>query len=1563
MKAPEGFRLPSPIDFETHPPPELPKYLKHQVYDKPEVFAKVDSHAIQVAEYQHPTFRDLMWDLVYRYKLDELERARVIFRWMTAKDMQNIRFENVSPNSPEDVLMSFSTNRGTFSRMYEVMCNYSEIHCVTVSGYAKGVDYLPGDKFCGLLPNHSWNVIYIRGSWQLVDVHWAARYLSSGKNVPENVVYEYDDFYFMMEPQQAVYSHFPEDQRWQLLPVALTLSQFENLPLTKSQFFKCAIDFLQQHHGVVRTQDGCLRMTLGFWRPGGFTYKLQYLVTSYNNPDLDPLTAYPSELTDRVPNLNVDLKCFVLQETTKDRLNFFFRLPASGIYYLTIYAQELSSLTVGRESTFRAACEYKIICDSPARDAQPYPICHDANWGPAWSHVHHYALEPSHTEGVISIPNELDSSVNSNGHHAPSPKTVDIRFQKHRPEVNLLAKLHRNGVSDDFLDQYQRVTETVRETLFHITLPEPGEYGLEVYANEPSEGDTYTHMCQYLIHYEYPSNWSNNFIPRLTIAGTDAGPSPDAHQFRHSNEKTNNNTREKNLPKYLSATFNEPLLNSSGSLREMYNYELDAPPIGHLPKLYAHSQYENANQPNRLNNYSVNSDDNLCKPPYGYVPSKSNHLMNNDATPSPPIVPSFNDRISNLNQNFANIKLKQDSSLKHSPRVDGTSDGLYGYNPITSDSPALNSLNHSNNQTVYSPSSSLVGQNHTGNGIHQKYTSSTSPPIKYQNSVRFEPGSSSYVGSNGSNNTNVCYASPSGSSNSSSVPYYNKQQYDQVTSTTGGLSRSNQPASSSTNQFYKFDQSTANWSSGPIQRVPPKEFAPSPLSMNTLEEKPKPQEIPTTSDMSSTPYQSFDVFRRIDEHAVSISQQQQDNFNQLIWQLIYARNITDDLEKVRVIFLWLCTKDLHKMNFDHVKPDSPEEILMGIRTGKSTYAQIFYTLCRYAGLHCKLLIGYAKGAEYAPGMHFSGRQGQHSWNAVLIDKCWRLIDCHWAARRLIGKRPSPDNVRYGLDMFYFLASPSQLIYTHFPHDPDWQLLRHPVSLKEFENLAPVKSAFFKYNLDLVTHRNSVIVCSDPEVRIAIAFPSDSKNDLSFTFGLSFDNQEGSEEFRGIPLTRFGRQETLIREHTSVFYIRPPRPGAYKLLIYAKQHQPHQNGQKEGLGIVSMIPDDLSSENLFGAVCEYRLVANFGSNRSLPPFPPCQSSSYGPNELAKNYRITAQRVDCTLRAVRGTLEIRFGLGALPGCPLPRLMAKLKCTLVAENALSKSLLQRSINGNTEAVFAIFLPEAGEYGLEVYANDPVKDGNSFFVVWQYIIISDCDSPVRGLPTIPPTYLGPVSRFDSMGLKALSHTDPFIQANTGELCIQFARHPDKPLRIMAQLIHCSHDVSEDCSQQILQQTRDFQIYFVIRFPHPGFFKFQIYALPYTEPGESLPSVYNYLLEATQVNRGRNGHVMCFPQQFAQWKEGCYLHTPMDGILYPSVSNQPTADTVPFRVTIPTAHAVAVVVGEDWTHLSKVNDCWAGQVCLKPYWGIENQLALCAKYNVDDGNYGTLLEYRLAKR
>lgn len=86
---------------------------------------------------------------------------------------------------------------------------YGGLHCVAISGYAKGVDYFPGDRFQGLPANHSWNAVYLKGSWQLVDAQWATRYLSSGMDLHDNVVYEYDDFYFLMEPQQ-VYNTFSQ---------------------------------------------------------------------------------------------------------------------------------------------------------------------------------------------------------------------------------------------------------------------------------------------------------------------------------------------------------------------------------------------------------------------------------------------------------------------------------------------------------------------------------------------------------------------------------------------------------------------------------------------------------------------------------------------------------------------------------------------------------------------------------------------------------------------------------------------------------------------------------------------------------------------------------------------------------------------------------------------------------------------------------------------------------------------------------------------------------------------------------------------------------------------------------------------------------------------------------------------------------------------------------------------------------------------------------------------------------------------------------------------------------
>ena len=57
---------------------------------------------------------------------------------------------------------------------------------------------------------------------------------------------------------------------------------------------------------------------------------------------------------------------------------------------------------------------------------------------------------------------------------------------------------------------------------------------------------------------------------------------------------------------------------------------------------------------------------------------------------------------------------------------------------------------------------------------------------------------------------------------------------------------------------------------------------------------------------------------------------------------------------------------------------------------------LFCLCCRYAGLYCVVLTGYAKGRDFHPGDSFTG-ESNHSWNAVYVDENWHLVDTKWAA--------------------------------------------------------------------------------------------------------------------------------------------------------------------------------------------------------------------------------------------------------------------------------------------------------------------------------------------------------------------------------------------------------------------------------------------------------------------------------------------------------------------------------------------------------------------------------------
>lgn len=707
----------------------------------------------------------------------------------------------------------------------------------------------------------------------------------------------------------------------------------------------------------------------------------------------------------------------------------------------------------------------------------------------------------------------------------------------------------------------------------------------------------------------------------------------------------------------------------------------------------------------------------------------------------------------------------------------------------------------------------------------------------------------------------------------------------------------------------------------PISKNPPESFKLIPIEKGSSVEP-----RPSSANALQRSLTDENLFEKVDLHALEVSKEEHKSVRDLVWHLIFARKITDELEKARVIFVWLCCKDLTKLKFGNADKDSPEELLTKLQNRYVTYAVAYEKLCSFVGVHCELIRGHAKGNAYKPGMKITGEQYGHSWNAVYANGVWRLLDCIWARTKLVGKQVSAETMRQDLDDYYFMPKPQKLIYTHFPDDPKWQLLDRTMTLTEFENLVYLTSTFFKYGL-IITHREAVIRTKQ-EVAIRIGWPTSTTQSPKLIFKLTYG--DGRKDFRGIDLERFGMQEVM--ENESLFTIRPPEKGSYRLTIYSSD--PSQKAEK-----VSYVN-----------ACEYELLCEASPSRVLP-FPPCSRAKWGPGDAAAKYNLVPLQMRGILSTVNGVAEVRFQVPKEL-----RFSAKLKSNDKDEKALAGYVMHRTIGD--VAVFTINAPSIGEFGLEIFACDPEVDGDSLFHAYQYLIIcSESTRDTEELPQMPSGYLGPQPTFKKLGLTASSHPDPYFQTDHSEIEVYF--RTTQPLRMTSQLLYASGNSKDDRSQYVLQQSKSNDVVFVVKLPKAGFYKLQIYAHARSESNDNLPGVYNYLIRCT---KRQEVSMVPYPQQYDKFKDGCYLHEPLEGLIQKNRISKGRSSTMQhfyFKVDVPKATSMAVVVGKDWTQLErKASGSWEGELDMEKHWGKESKLTVCGQYGGDKGSYGVLLEY-----
>ena len=163
----------------------------------------------------------------------EAEKARLIYSWIAqhiAYDVPMVVNNQVDDLRPETVLQRRQTICSGYANLYQAIAQAMGLEAVIVEGYAKGVGGFVGTDN---EVNHAWNAVKIAGKWYLLDTTWGAGTVNDNVFQPR-----FSAYYFTTPPEQLIYTHFPRESQWQLLPTVYTRAQFDRFPEVKPRFFR-----------------------------------------------------------------------------------------------------------------------------------------------------------------------------------------------------------------------------------------------------------------------------------------------------------------------------------------------------------------------------------------------------------------------------------------------------------------------------------------------------------------------------------------------------------------------------------------------------------------------------------------------------------------------------------------------------------------------------------------------------------------------------------------------------------------------------------------------------------------------------------------------------------------------------------------------------------------------------------------------------------------------------------------------------------------------------------------------------------------------------------------------------------------------------------------------------------------------------------------------------------------------------------------------------------------------------------------------------------------------------
>lgn len=243
------------------------------------------------------------------------QKVRVLYDWITSNisyDYQKMESLSSSILSPDSLLSIKKGVCGDFAALTASMMESVGITCDIVSGIGK---YDPNDLLTldTLLNRHAWNVVSVDNRWRFIDCTWGAIL----KKVDSS-----DNRFFLVDPGQFSYTHFPDDAKQAFISKPITFEEFRNVPIVKD-YFKYS-EKLPPANGIYLTKQE------------------DFVIENIELLNISDSLLFALENTDREADIgHVENPVKVVQRKPNSiSLNIY--IPQKGSYFLSVKKEEKS---------------------------------------------------------------------------------------------------------------------------------------------------------------------------------------------------------------------------------------------------------------------------------------------------------------------------------------------------------------------------------------------------------------------------------------------------------------------------------------------------------------------------------------------------------------------------------------------------------------------------------------------------------------------------------------------------------------------------------------------------------------------------------------------------------------------------------------------------------------------------------------------------------------------------------------------------------------------------------------------------------------------------------------------------------------------------------------------------------------------------------------------------------------------------------------------------------------------------------------------------------------------